>query len=71
MATERKSWQAYVGDIFTLVPLLILAVFFFIGGVTTGGVAMTLVTAVLFWLTVLRRPEPVEPAPPDGPPPGA
>jgi hypothetical protein len=67
--TTRKTWQAYVGDVFTLVPLLILAVFFFIGGVFTGGVAMTLLTAALFWLTVLRSPAPREPAQPSGSPP--
>jgi hypothetical protein len=69
--TTKKSWRVYVGDVFTLVPLLILAVFFFIAGVFTGGVAMTLLTAALFWLTVVRTPEPREPAEPSGPPPGA
>lgn len=71
MARQSKSWQRYVGDVLTLVPLAILAVFFFIGGIVWGGISFALITAVLFWLTVLHRPEQVEPAQPLGPPPEA
>ena len=71
MARQRKSWQRYVGDVLTLVPLMILAVFFFVGGIAWGGISFTILTAVLFWFTVLKRPEPVEPAEPWGPPPEA
>ena len=68
---SRKSWQTYVGDVLALVPLLILAGFFFAADIVAGGVTFTLLTAVLFWLTVIRTPAVREPAEPSAPPPEA